>query len=550
METSQPLSSLQSVSHSQKWWLALLIAALPAVAFITMLGRTTVNIPKGDDFYLLLSFMSDWKEAGSPAAHFHLLVSQFSGHRLIFTRCMALLGYLFTGRLNLVFLQVSSWLGWLVLTFGLAAMTPSLRRDPIMALPLTLLLMHPQGLTNFLMAIAMCCMWGTVFSFLALATMFSRRRTIFCLSLVFATTAAASFVNGILAFPVAVLGLVAQRRFARAGIFLALGGLVWALYFTHYSSQLAPLNLAGLAYRAVIMAGGMFVVLRLPEWTAVMGGVAIFLPSAWLVSSLWVSRRLPVHLWFAVLLVLTILMAARGRTGWPPYYMLQDRYQLYGLLLLAVCYLAVAEFFLNRRRLVLWFASGLAFVFCFISYADRVAPMLMQRQWCRATAMNWQLGQYFICTVPEGWPATSRWLQHAYDNGVYELPRIFTDVELAAIRAARSTPINATQQLRLEPDGASCGQIGFPDAGPAASPSETPLFAILTVDRRDFVLPVVHQRERFAKIFSQFSLVNPEYGLLLPGAVCFKGRHEVRCFARAPGGAGLKICWSGFFVYP
>jgi hypothetical protein len=550
MEISQPLSSLQSPSHSRKWWLGLLVAALPAVVFMTMLGRTTVNIPKGDDYFSLLPFMSDWKEAASPAAHFHLIISQFTSHHIIFTKCTVLLGYFFTGRLNLVFLQVSSWLGWLILSLGLAAMTPSLRRDPIMALPLALLLMHPQGLTNFLNAIAMCCIWGTTFSFLALATMSSRRRTIFCLSLVFAAVAAASFVNGILAFPVAVLGLAAQRRFARAGVFLAVGGVVWVLYFTHYSIELAPLNLAALAYRAVIMAGGMFVVLRLPEWTAVMGGGAIFLLVAWLMTSLWLSRRLPVHLWFAIFLVMTILMAARGRTGWPPYYMLQDRYQLYGLLLLAVCYLAMAELFLNRRQLIVWSASGLAFGFCFVSYTDHVALMLMQRQWCRATAMNWQLGQYFPCTIPEAWPATSKALQRAYDTGVYELPRIFTDAELATIRALRSKPVNAAQHLRLEPNGAACGQIGFPDAGPAASPSETPLFAILTVDGRDFVLPVVHQRERFVKIFSQFSLVNPECGLLLPGAVCFKGRHEVRCFARAPDGTALKICWSGFFVYP
>jgi len=527
-----------------------LIAAIPAIVFMTMLGRTTVNIPTGDDYYSLLPFMSDWKEAGSSAARFHLIVDQFNSHRVIVTKCTALLSYFPTGRLNLVFVQVSSWLGWLVLALGLATATPSLRRDPIMALPLTLLLMHPQGITNFLNAIAMCSIWGVTFPFLALAAIFSQRRAVFCLSLVFAAAAAASFINGILIFPVAVLGLAAHRRLARAGIFLALGGLVCALYFTHYSVELAPLNLAGLAYRTIIMAGGMFVVLRLPEWTAVIGGVALFLLVAWLVASLWVSRRLPVHLWFAVLLVMTILMAARGRTGWPPYYMLQDRYQLYGLLLLAVCYLAMTELFLNRRRLVLWSASGLAFSFCFISYADHVAPILMSRQWCRATAMNWQLGQYFPYATSVDWPLASKSLQRAYDTGVYELPRLLNDSELAAIRAMRSTPVNAAQQLRLEPDGASCGQIGFPDAGPAASPAETPLFAILTVDGRDFVLPVVHQRERFAKIFSQFSLVNPECGLLLPGAVCFKGRHEVRCFARAPAGIGLKICWSGFFVYP
>jgi hypothetical protein len=550
MEKKQPLPSPQPQLSNQKWWLGLLIAAIPVIVFMTVLARTAVNVPVDDDYYALLPFMSDWKEAGSSAARFHLVFDQFNSHRLIVTKCTALLSYFSTGRLNLVFVQVSSWLGWLVLALGLATTTPSLRRDPIMALPLTLLLMHPQGFINLLNAIAMCSIWGVTFPFLALATMFSKRRAVFCLSLVFAAAAAASFINGILVFPVAVLGLAAHRRFARAGIFLALGGLVWALYFTHYSVELAPLNVAGLLHRAVIMAGGMFVVLRLPEWTAVIGGVAIFLLVAWLVASLWVSRRLPVHLWFAVLLVMTILMAARGRTGWPPYYMLQDRYQLYGLLLLALFYLAVAELFLNRRRLVLWSASGLAFGFCFISYADHVAPMLMQRQWCQATAMNWQLGQYFPCTIPEGWPATSKSLQRAYDTGVYELPRIFTDSEFAAIRAMRSTPANAAQQLRLEPDGSACGQIGFLDEGTTALASEAPLFAILTVDGRDFVLPVVHQRERFARIFSQFSLLNPECGLLLPGAVCFKGRHEVRCFARAPAGDALKICWSGFFVYP
>jgi hypothetical protein len=287
----------------------------------------------------------------------------------------------------------------------------------------------------------------------------------------------------------------------------------------------------------------------LPVWVSLVGGTAIFLLLAWLVISLWISRRLPVHVWFAVFLVMTTLMAARGRTGWPPYYMLQDRYQLYGLLMLALNYLAMAELFLNRQRLVLWSASGLALGFCFISYVNHVAPILIVRQWCRATAMNWQLGQYFPLTIPGDWPLVSKSLQRAHDTGVYELPSIFTDAELAMIRAARSTPVNAAQQLRLEPDGASCGEIGFPDAGPETSPSPTPLFALLTVEGRDFVLPVVHQRERLAKIIPHLSLLNPECGLLLPGAVCFKGRHEVRCFARQPD-ATLQICWSGFLVCP
>ena len=72
------------------------------------------------------------------------------------------LEYAALGRGQLVALQVFGWLGWIIACALLLTRVPAVRRDPLLALPATLLLFQPQGYTNALCAIGLGNLWVLV----------------------------------------------------------------------------------------------------------------------------------------------------------------------------------------------------------------------------------------------------------------------------------------------------------------------------------------------------------------------------------------------------
>jgi len=532
--TASPRPIVPASPSSRRRLAGMMLAALPAVLLVGVLGRAATNAPATDDYISLLPFLCDWVSHTTFAEHWTLLTAQFIGHRIIFTRLATLLDFHLFGEFNLVALQVAGWIGWLLLAGGLAATNPSVRRAPWMALPVTLLLMHPEGYSNTLAAIGMGNLWVVAFAFFSLACAFSLRRGTFALALVLAVLAASAFANGLMVFPAAALSLAVLNRWKHSAIFAGAGLVVWSLYLHGYQSSMGAFSLPELFRKAAIMAGGPIILSRMPEAASLFAGALLLGLAASLLCFRRFWREMPVHASFLVFVGLTIFMAARGRSGWADYYMLQDRYRLYGLLILAVGYLAWIELFPSRQGRLAVIGVGLGGTYCLLAYASFLSPMLTAQRLYAGTALNAQIGECFPCSIPKDWPVACASLERSASLGVYHLPKYLSPADLAVIQSLRTNQPPATELFHLEQNDAIQGHFVMPsDWVPGLQPPE---LAVLVAPDHMVLLPVDVFRPRLAEIIPRFSLLGGHFGLRLPSPVYQAGRQAVYGLTRGSDG--------------
>jgi hypothetical protein len=500
--------------------LGILLAVLPAVLLVIVLVRSSINVPAPDDYWSTLPFLCDWQAHHSLAERWDLLTGQFVGHRIIFTKLALLVDYGLLGHCNLVGLQMLGIAGWLVTAVTLIVSFPALRNAPWLALPVTLLLMHPQGFSNLIFAIGLGNLWVVAFAFLALWSASSTSWVSFILSLLFSGLSILCFANGLMIFPAVVLSLAIRRDFRRAAVAAFVGGLAFAWYLHNYQSAMGPFSGQELFRKAAIMTGGFASLGNLPVPVSLVAGSLVLLVALGLLCLPKLWRALPLHAGFLVFCGLTVLMAARGRAGWDDSYMLQDRYRLYGLLIVAVIYLAVLALSGPLRRIIGLSAIGLAAVYCFLSYATHVAPMESTKRWFEATALNAQIGVGFPHAIPAGWPAAIASLDRASAAGVYQLPTLLSSSDLATIKALPPVAPAVGPLLQLQPDGSICGYYLLPAAG-----TTVPDFAVLVGPAQRVILPVALFRSRLSELWPLRSFISPRFGLVVPQAVYVPGPH-------------------------
>ena len=533
------------------YWTGLGIAVLPVALLVTVIAHKAINIPVGDDFFSLLPFLSDWQEHTSFSGRWQLLTEQFFGHRLIFTRLVALVDFYLFPTFSFVALQVLGWIGWIAVTVALVGTLPAFRSSPWLALPVTLLLMHVEGYTNLLFAIGMGNLWVTAFAFGAAWCAFSPRRGMLASSLVFAVLASLSFVNGLLAFPAVLAGLLLRRCFRSAMIVAGLGVITWLVYLYSYCNPLPPVSPAEIARKAAIMAGGWVTLGRVPKEAALYAGGLVLLGAAALLCNRRLWQEQPAHASFLLFVVMSIFTAARGRSGWDDYYMLQDRYRIYGLLVLAIAYAAAVQLLVQRRSVIVLGSSFMAAVYCTLAYATFYPPLCTSQARGLSTALNWPLGECVTVGLPDVWPDCGRALKRAERLGIYRLPDLLSQDDLDLIRRLPPTTAGAPS-CGLEPKGESWVYSVMPPANSMATAltGGLPDFGVLVLADRRVILPVDVFRVRFAELLPRRSLFSNRYGLFLPRShYSAPGRVAVYALRRDAVGR-LAVTWSGAVAFP
>lgn len=526
-----PTSLARTLGDRRRWYLGLVLALLPVGLMVSVLAQATSNAPASDDYSSILPFLCDWQGPATLAERWTSLTGQFYGHRIIFTKLVALADYRLFGSCHLVGLQMFSLTGWLVAVGALLGSVPAIRRDPWLALPVTLLLMHPQGYSSLLTAIGLCNLWVVAFVVLAMLGAASPRPAGWILSVFFASLATMCFANGLLAFPTIALGLLLRCEFRRAAMLALAGALVWALYLHGYQADMGSLSLRELIRKAAIMTGGFAALGSLPVSVALVVGSLVLLFAGVLLCVRRFRRELPAHMTFLLFCGLTVLMAARGRAGWVDSYMLQDRYRLYGLLLLAVGYLAAITLGAPWRRWIGLSAVTLAAIYCFFSYVTHLAPLWSSQAWYQATALNGQIGVGFPHTTPANWQPAIVSLEQAAAADVYHLPRLLSAPDVATIQALPTMAPTSAFAYKLQADGSVCGHYLIPiDQGPA------PDFAVLVSPTRRMILPVVRLRAKVAELAQVRSLLAARFGFVLPGAVYQSGLQSIYGLRRDAAG--------------
>jgi hypothetical protein len=244
---------------------------------------------------------------------------------------------------------------------------------------------------------------------------------------------------------------------------------------------------------------------------------------------------------------LSIAMAARGRIGWGPTYMDQDRYHIYGLLVLALLYLLLLDLVPEtRQRLAGSAAVFAAALFSLLSYASYLPGVTTHRRWTEATLMDHQLGRDFFKTTPDLWEEASRNWHTVTSRGLVLPPAMLSRGDLAFIAALDSAPPAAATTFSAEASDALCGYGLTASPGARIAPPE---FAVILDEGRPLVLPVDVLRSPIWEIPRRLSFYGDRFQIILPQLLYRRGAHPLYGLRHGPGG-NLAVQWRGAIVLP
>lgn len=538
--------------------LTALLVALPAVIYVRALTQHVINVPVSDDYLAILDFLLRWQDAGA-ADRPAMLFEQFYSHRIPFTHLLtAGLTGLF-GHCDLRVLQVVSWIGWLLLLPSLAWSRPGPARLGWLALlPLSLLLMQPQGHTNLLIATGSPGhAWCLLSAFWSLHLAGRNTPAATTCALLLALIAALCTANGLLLFPVAALARLHARQWRPALLWLAGGTLVWLWYLADYSVAAQPFadhafSLPGLALNAVTMIGGVAVFGRLDSGIAVLVGTLVIVLA---LAIGWHERRtarLDANSYFILFLLLSVALTAWARIGWSHDYMLQDRYRLYGVLLLAMLYLKALRLLPPTRQR--WFTAGLiplTAVFCLLSYGQTASDLNFNRRWAEATAMNLQLGRAVpLAAAPEQAARAGSILEQVVARGLLHLPRFLDEPALHQLTDGLDEPApSQSATLQGIKSAAVGGCLVAPPANLAPGAAHPPSFGILYQGGRSLILPVVVLRTRLADQLTPLRPVIARYQFIVPDKQYTQKQGVLHAIRRTAGG-DITVLWSAHVTLP
>ncbi|MFI5335183.1 MAG: hypothetical protein ACHQ5A_00225 [Opitutales bacterium] len=535
----------------------ILLLAAPALIYLAVLSSLAVNVPTGDDFFAIFGFLDRWQDpARGSHGNLDLLFGQFYSHRIPFTR-LAVLGLTaLEGHCDLRLLLVLAWTGWGLLLGSLVWSRWSTREGLLWLLPVSLLLMQPQGHTNLLVATGSPGhAWTILLAYwtcrLAWSPLLRQQGWVWLC----ATAAAFCTSNGLLLFPLVALGKFFRRQWWHGLGWLAGGTVVWGWYLRGYSTAGQPFVISNFSVwrfvtHAAVMAGS------LVDFGTIKAGIVQTVGLILLLTAMlawwreWRDSRGRGDGTFLLFLLLSVAMIAYARSGWTADYMLQDRYRPYGLMLVTMLYLQLMGGVSPARRTMLQAAAiPLALGFNFISYAQMDSSLLFAHRWAEATAMNLSLDRLLpLPSAPDQSVASGEILRKATRRGLFRPPQLLRSNDVTMIRTLPSIPPSGpvlSWQCVENPDLFGC----YLEPAGEAMPSVAPDFGVLFQGENPLILPVLFQRARFAEILPRRSFLSDRYGFVLPGSAYAPGRHVLYAIKRTAAGKLIPL-WSAFVTCP
>jgi hypothetical protein len=237
---ANPRPTLLSVLMKQKFTtpsFSFIFAILPFVSFCIFLIFFATNLPQGDDFALILNFLSEYVSAkGGFIAKWKLLSDQFVEHRLFYTRFIVLSQYLLSGEVSFYIITILGNLS-LVGIFMLSWRQLQLASHSVYYLiPISLLVFQPCYSYDGVLWPAATLAYNSV-SFFALLTIHwlsSRHNFHFWLALGAAALCTYTFGNGVLILVAGAGLLVVQKRWKELLIWSIFTISILLVYFSDY----------------------------------------------------------------------------------------------------------------------------------------------------------------------------------------------------------------------------------------------------------------------------------------------------------------------------
>ena len=298
--------------------LALGISLFLGIQLCVYVASTVVVLPIWDDFDMGLKFFNKYTEADSLLGKAALVLEQHNEHRVVVTKLLVVMSHALFSSVDFAFLVWFSIVCLLGLV-ALLAVRGSFRMETLLIA--SAFLLQPQYGDGLTWAATSVSSFAVCFLALASGHLAFKQGRLFLLT--FPTLALACFTqgNGVLLPLVISLVLALHRKWKRAFVVFAFGGMVLWAYFTGYafSTHNKPIGEALAAYPLLLEYGSVLLGNSLgfsdPLWS-LCGGIAVTISFGFLMFSRqgWANPALVV---FALFLFLSagLNTVTRGPSG-------------------------------------------------------------------------------------------------------------------------------------------------------------------------------------------------------------------------------------------
>jgi len=334
---------------------ALALVSLALAAYLVAVGRLAVDFPYWDDYYAVLDSLGKVRASETVTGKVAAVFSQHNEHRVAWLRGVVLTCWAVQGRVDF---RTLIWLGNAGLITLAAVLVLGSRRSvrwPSLLALIPLALLSPiQGKQMIWAMAAISNYWVLAFAAAALLLLSMGTRATFRWACVLAVLATFTSGQGLLCFPAGLALLVAERRCARALLWLAIMGLCAVAYFHNYARPLshpAPqISWTAVQFFPAAVGGALSdlacrslaLVLPNPRWEAALvptiraaAGLALIGLVAWL----WVRRyykRNPFVSVFLLYLLLLFATASISRSGFGLEHALISHYKVISVSIVAL----------------------------------------------------------------------------------------------------------------------------------------------------------------------------------------------------------------------
>lgn len=446
---------------------------LPVVGFFAYFFYLSYDIPWFDEYENIPFFLQRFLDAQTLQEKWEALLRPNNEHRVLYARLVVYGQYLLTGGISFSGLMWWGNMGLVVILVLLYRTVRELQLPVAYLLPVPLMLFTAQ---NYLLTFtAIYTLQYLAIIMLVMVTFFvlaQHRLVYFWGALLLGMLATFSMGNGLLLWPAGAVMLFAQRRWARLGIWLAIGGLSIYLYFLGYPVQQG--NAEGFAYVLkhplqtvagfLIFAGSIFDLV--PAWPVekrvylpfLAGLVIVGFLVYWLVKIVFRKERntsmVEVFLLGCVLFLLANMgLIALFRIRFYFGMVLHSSYRTYSLVLWAVAYVAFlqtqAQSIQVRKTKVIYWLPAIWLLFVFVNgftYFTYLPEAIQRRLHMQGLTFNQRFNAIGLGGTRNS--ALAKWITELTDlmqqRGWYELPKpsIVADEEKVLASARDSVRVD------------------------------------------------------------------------------------------------------------
>lgn len=324
--------------------------------------RFSSNIPLLDDYDAVLGFLNNFVSTSSIEEKFAALLGQHNEHRLVFNRVVQVLFLELFGEINFRYLIFFGNISWFAVIYTLWRYAKSQGLTYIEFTPVAIILLcfcTTEAMTFATPAIQFH--FQILFTLLAILTM---TKGFVLATMTFMFLSVFTSGGGLLTIPIvgAYYLLKTQWRNLLLSSLVSITIIFCYFFLLPYISPTGHPSLLGILHNPQSftlfffqMLGSYGMINKIGISSAIAFGVISFI--LFLTRALSFYKLCPFLFWFGGFLLMTVAATSTARSGFGSEYSLASRYSFFGILLLAVNYLAYMQILtssISRKKLAIY----------------------------------------------------------------------------------------------------------------------------------------------------------------------------------------------------